>query len=359
MKRVKIIAWTLTVVCLATAILSGCGGNTQVVLTSGLKEDEIFQIESEVCTKSEMMLYLTNTQKVYEEVYGTQIWDTETEGISMEDKLKESVLSKISRIKVMKLLAKDQGVSLSKEEEQKAERAGRIYFNTLTDAEKTFLDIKEDTVIESYKEYALANKLYEYLVRDVNPEISDDEARTVTVSHIFIKTYRIDSHGKKEPYSESLKIEAYKRAQVVYQQVREGVLFSDLVATESEDDAAEFSFRKGEMDATYEEVAFNLATDEISSVVETPDGYYIIKCLNTFNREETDANKVLLLEERKRKAFEDVYSNFLGTLTGNINNKMWDEMTLSDDPAITTNTFFDTYELYFEENPLEYEDGNP
>ena len=111
--------------------------------------------------------------------------------------------------------------------------------------------------------------------------------------------------------------------------------------------APEFSFRKGEMDAAYEEVAFNLATDEISSVVETPDGYYIIKCLNTFNREETDANKVLLLEERKRKAFEDVYSNFLGTLTGNINNKMWDEMTLSDDPAITTNTFFVHATMFF------------
>ena len=32
-------------------------------------------------------------------------------------------------------------------------------------------------------------QVYEYIIKDINPEISDDEARTITVDYILIKTY--------------------------------------------------------------------------------------------------------------------------------------------------------------------------
>ncbi len=335
------------------ATMCSCKGNKNVVLTSGLKEEEIFRIDSEVCTKQEMMLYLVNTQKIYEEVYGTQIWQTETQDATIQDSLKESVLAKLSRIKVMVLLADEKGVSLTKEEKQKAERAGRIYYDSLTDYEKNALAMKEEVVIQAYEEYALANKLYNYLVQDVNPEISDDDARTITVSHIFIKTYRKDAQGKVIPYSSSLKTEAYKRAQQIRQRIQDGEDFVAVQTQVNEGESKQISFRKGEMNAAYEEAAFSLAGDEVSKVVETPEGYYIIKCLNTFNKEETDANKVLILEEQKKAAFEAEYEAFLGTLTGNLNHKSWEAIRLTDDPQIQTNTFFEKYELYFEEKPIE------
>ena len=34
-------------------------------------------------------------------------------------------------------------------------------------------------------------------IRDINPEISDDEARTIMVEQILIKTYALDGNGKR------------------------------------------------------------------------------------------------------------------------------------------------------------------
>lgn len=335
------------------ATMCSCKGNKNVVLTSGLKEEEIFRIDSAVCTKPEMMLYLVNTQKGFEKVYGTEIWQTQTKETTIQDSLKESVLAKLSRIKVMVLLADEKGVSLTSDEKQKAERAAKIYFDSLTPYEKETLGLKESDIIRAYEEYALANKLYAYLVQDVNPEISDDDARTITVSHILIKNYHQDANGHIVPYSASLKTEAYKRAQEIRQRIMEGEEFEAVQGLVNESDTTQISFRKGEMGQAYEEAAFLLANDEVSRVVETPEGYYIIKCINTFNKEETDANKLLIVEEQKKAAFESEYEAFLGTLIGNLNHKSWDAITLIDDPQIQTDSFFEKYELYFEERPLD------
>ena len=138
-----------------------------------------------------------------------------------------------------------------------------------------------------------------------------------------------------------------QRAKEVLELVRGGEDFDTLAMTYNEDIESSISFRKGEMPLEYEEAAFNLATDEVSQIVETEYGYYIIKCTNTFNREETDANKIIILNEQKEEAFQVVYEEFLGTLTGNLNQREWDAITLIDSPEITTDSFFAVYEKYF------------
>ncbi len=350
-KTAKRAPFTRLALCLLSMVFimtfMGCNGDKTVVLTTGLSEDEIFKIESEVCTRAEIMLYLTNMQNVYENVYGPDIWETDADGVAIEESLKETVLARISRVKVLKLLAEEQGVSLNKEEEKMAEEAGKEYFATLSEAEIEMLGITEELVISMYEEYALADKVYHYLIQDVNPEISDDDARTITVSHILIRTFHVDLNGNVEPYSEAAKEEALQRANEILQLAREGEDFAQLVLMYNEDTRGSISFRKGEMPVAYEEAAFNLATDEISQIVETEYGYYIIKCTNTFNREETDANKIIILGERKEEAFQEVYEEFLGTLTGHLNQKEWDAVTLITDPSVTTSDFFAIYEKYF------------
>ena len=135
-KTAKRAPFTRLALCLLSMMIVltfiGCDGDKTVVLTTGLSEDEIFKIESEVCTRPEIMLYLTNMQNVYEGVYGEQIWETDVDGISIQESLKETVLARISRVKVLKLLAEEEGVSLNKEEKQKAYEAGKEYFYTLS-----------------------------------------------------------------------------------------------------------------------------------------------------------------------------------------------------------------------------------
>ena len=103
------------------------------------------------------------------------------------------------------------------------------------------------------------------------------------------------------------------------------------------------------MDQAFETAAFSLETNEISGIVESGSGYHIIKCLSTFDREETDANKLEIVEQRRKEAFGQEYDEFADTLIKNLNEKLWDEITLIHDSNVTTSDFFDIYEKYFPE----------
>lgn len=336
---------------MALCFLSGCqdmGENTKVVLTTGFNKDEIFRIESISCTLPEVMVFLTNTQNQYESVYGEEIWSVDLNGITLEENVKETVLAQIARIKTMNLLAQQNGVTLEDEDREKAARAAEEYFNSLNQTEIDSMQITEADIENLYLEYALADKVYQYIIKDINPEISDDEARTITVEHILFKTSVLDGTGRRIEYSENEKNEVYRKASRVLRQAREeDGDFEKLIMDYSEDEAGTYSFGKGEMEKAFEEAAFNLETGEISDIVETSHGYHIIKCISTFNREETDANKVKIVEQRKEEVFGQEYETFVVSLTRSLNEELWEQVSFIHDENVKTTSFFTVYNNYF------------
>ncbi len=332
-------------------LLAACGkdGNgTKVVFTTGTGKNDVFRIEDEICKREELMVYLTNTQNQYEEVYGTEIWNTEHNGVTLEENVKETVLAKIAQIKTMYLMAKERQVQLTEQEAAQVEKAAAAYFNSLNAKEVELLGVTPDTIRELYQEYAMAEKVYQLIVQDINPEISDDEARIIKVQHILIKTYDLDSDGSRIPYSAQDKAAAYDKAAAIQAKaVARERDFEELADQYSEDDTVTYSFGKGEMDQAFEDAAFRLETNAVSAVVESEAGYHIIKCISTFDREETDANKIKLAEQRRNKAFGQEYDAFVDTLVKQLNEELWSEITLIRDDRVTTSDFFDVFSQFF------------
>lgn len=334
----------------AAALSAACakGDGTRVVFTTGFGKDEVFRIEDESCKKDEILVYLTTVQNQYESVYGEEIWNVALDGVTLEENVKETVLARIAQVKTMYLLAKAKGVELDEEETLLVEKASAEYYASLNDDERKLMGVTEDTIHRLYTEYALAEKVYDVLIRDINPEISDDEARTITVQQILLRTYVLDGAGRKAPYSDAVRKATYEKACEIREMAVSGEYeFTELISRYSEASDATFSFGKGEMDAAFEEAAFLLETDEISPVVESESGYHIIKCLSTFDREETDANKIKIVEERRKEAFGQEYDAFVETLAKNLNQPLWDEIELIHDENVKTEDFFAIYEKYF------------
>lgn len=329
--------------------LTACGGEgsgTKVVFTTGFGKDEVFRIGNESCTTAEIMVYLTTTQNQYESVYGSEVWNVALDGVTLEENVKETVLAKIAQIKTMYLLAQSKGVTL--DEQEQVSLASEEYFKSLNDREKELMGVDLEVIRQLYTEYALADKVYQYIIQDVNPEISDDEARTITVQHILISTYATDGTGTEIPLSEELKQSAYQKACEIRELAVSGENdFVDLASRYSEDSVITYSFGKGEMDPVFEETAFQLETGEISEVIESEKGYHIIKCLSTFDREQTDLSKQEIVEERRREVFGQEYDEFVDTLVRNLNTKLWEAITLIHDPEVTTTEFFEVYAEYF------------
>lgn len=350
LKRVPLfLAFLLCSVLAPSMLLTGCEKklSTEVVLTSDFLENEVFRLEGVPCMKNEIMVYLANSENKYTEVFGDRIWDVKVDEGTLEDSYKETILARIAQIKIMNLLAKEKDVTLSEEDEAKVSAAAKEYFASLSPAEVTYLDVDVDTIEKLYREFCLANKLFDEVTCDVNPEISDDEARTITVQTILVKTYKLDGAGNKVEYTKDEKDAALKRISEIKQRIDAGEPFEVLAADYNEDTKNEYSFGRGVMPEAFEAAAFNLGNGQISDIVETEYGYHLIYCVTTFNPEETDANKEKIVEERKHEAFDEVYNNFAVTLTSNLNKPLWDSIHYEAGSAVRTTSFFEIYDNYF------------
>lgn len=339
MKNRYIVKAVCILVCISS-LLCGCGVPfqkeevDQIVLTTGFEKDEVFRIGTAICKLDEFVLYLTNTQNRYENVYGSEIWNVKTENVTLEDKLKDSVGAQLAQIKTMNLLAIEKGVGLTEEDKRIVATAANEYFSGLNAKEKEYLNLTEEAVVKYYSEYLIAHKVYTYIIRDINPEISDDEARTVTVEWIYKKSEGNDDAIKNTLYNTLARI-------------RSGEDFDTVAMECSDDKSLVHSFGKGEKSVEVESVAFTLAEGEVSDVFFSQDGYYIIKCLSTLDRAETDENKIKIIEQRKNEAFNEVYGSFAKEQIKQFHDETWGNISLIHDEAVKTSDFFVIYEKYF------------
>lgn len=354
LKKINSICNYICFLVIISVLITGCAdkaqlskGTTRIVLTTGFGKDEIFRIEKKSCSVAEVMVYITNYKNQYENTFGAEIWKASYDGETLEENIKETVLAKLARIKALNLLAAQHEIVLDENEREKASLAAAEYYASLNDNEKKTMSADEKILCKMYEEYALSEKVYAYLIADINPEISDDEARTITVQHILIKTHSMNENGEWVEYTEQAKKEAYDRATEALKRAKGGDEFTALIAEYSEDSNSSYSFVKGSLDSAFEEAAFNLGTDEISGIVETVHGYHIIKCISTFDRDETDRNKIEIVEQRRREVFNEEYSGFVEGLTRNLNQELWDKISFIEDEAVTTDSFFEVYDNYF------------
>ena len=320
---------------LSISSFTACGKNSTIFM-GRLSDTEVFRIGDNICTLPELKVYLTTAQKQYENVLGVDMWERDFGGVTLEAYLKENILGQIAQIKSMTLLAEEYEVTLTEEEEKKVQKAANKYFSSLNEKEIAYLEIDEETVASLYREYALANKVYEEITQNVDTEVSDDEARKITVQQILFSFGKEDGASKKSSQ--------YKNAQAVLSQVKaEGADFASIAEKNSEDENIEYTFGKGEKEKPLEDAAFNMENNQISDIIETSYGYVIIKCISNFDRAETDANKDEIVEKRKTEAFDAVYDEFVKQQGSQFNDELWEQITFTKDEEISNMTFFEVY----------------
>ena len=329
----------LLILIMLSAAITACGKDAndqqQIIITTGFEEDELFFIGDNKCYMPEARLYIRTLETSYEDMFGTEIMSRELNGINVSDKLTGLALSRLAQVKAMNLLAAERGLTLTEREEEKCVQAADRYMRSLSEADIRDLDIDYDMLLHMFEEYALADKVYNDITGDINPEISDDEARTITVKVIAVD-------GKDQA-------EALQIANMIYSQVSDG---RDLDAAADEYEEAtvsKYSFGKDtdEFPEDFVDTCFKLAADEISTPIMKDNTAYIVQCISSFEQEDTDANKLRIIAKRKSEAFDQVYNDFVSGLYSNFNDTLWDDQMFLDRKLDSTDDFFRVYEDVF------------
>lgn len=314
--------------------------DTRVIVTTRLDDEELFRIEDVTCSLTEYLVCLINMQKTYEKGFSPAIWDGE-EGAALAESVKSNALAQIGRIKTMSLLAADQGIELTEAERTNAASVAEAYDTSLSEADRAAMGDPDLACLTGLTEgYLLSDKVYHYYISDIDPEVSDDEARRVTVQQIVLRTWEYDSTGTRIPMDADTKQALLQRARQIRSDYESGADFTELAATYNEADETELSFGRGETDPVVESIAFSLARDEVSDVFETDDGITLLYMVNTFDRAETEANKIRIMDERRHEAFDKEYDRFASEQARTFNEEVYEKASLTSDPEVTTSDFF-------------------
>lgn len=314
-------------VCALSMALTGCQiGNKDIVVSGTLSSRQVFTLDKSACSLKEAKVYLANYQNIYGTAYTIDLWQHDFGDASLLDYVKDITLEELTRVYTMDLLAQSQEVTLSEEETAKVAEAAKEYYASLSEDETAYMDVAEADIAEYYTHYALAQKLYHSLTNGVNEEVSDDEARVMEIMQIYVTDE--------------------DRAHEVEQKLAQGDDFASVANNYNELSAIQVTVSRDDLPDEVEEVAFQLDDNAVSGMIAAGNGYYFIKCLNKYNEELTEANKSNIVEKREKEAFDDVYNEFVASLSSRLNTDLWDGIELTTDGSIQTNSFFAVFEKY-------------
>ena len=314
-------------VCALSMALTGCQiGNKDIVVSGTLSSRQVFTLDKSACSLKEAKVYLANYQNIYGTAYTIDLWQHDFGDASLLDYVKDITLEELTRVYTMDLLAQSQEVTLSEDETAKVAEAAKEYYASLSEDETAYMDVAETDIVEYYMHYALAQKLYHSLTNGVNEEVSDDEARVMEIMQIYVTDE--------------------ERSREVEQKLAQGDDFASVANNYNELSAIQVTVSRDDLPDEVEEVAFQLDDNAVSGMIAAGNGYYFIKCLNKYNEELTEANKSNIVEKREKEAFDDVYNEFVASLSSRLNTDLWDGIELTTDGSIQTNSFFAVFEKY-------------
>lgn len=338
----KVTMLILTGIITASSLI-GCSGNNNDAKDEGAQvatEAQIKDLSNEIVltvgevevSYEEILLYLQSNKEQYESLYGKDIWNykIDEDDNTFESLFKENLLKDIEYVKIVCAQAKGLNISLTEDELLDVDEQTADFFSNLSEEQLSYYNIDSEVVKKIYTENMLANKVYESLTLSVDTEVSDEEARQVKLQYFLIKNYSQGENGNPVSYTEEEKEAAKKKAEELWENSLTVEDFGAFARDNTEADEIEITAGKGELDAELEKVAFSMKQGDISEVVETKEGYYVLYCVSELDREATDEAKEALITKRQEEAFDSKYEEWSKNTEIKLNEDIWKSITLEE-----------------------------
>ena len=347
----RLAAAALTAV-LAVGMMTGCGnsGGKGEVTQNG--NETLFTYDGVDVPLKKAWIYGKMTAAQYEASYanyfGDNFWtmdmgtDDEGNATTFEDYAKEQIIARIKQIIVLNNHAEEAGASLSEEEEEQCAEYAAAFAEDASGAEiLAECGASEDDMTEIYEENALAAKVQEYMVKDTDTNVSDDEARETTISRVVFATTTTDDEGKTVDMSEEEKAQVLSRAQAALDKLKAGTDIADIAEEQEYTNTSEtFAAGESEEGEAFEKLLATMKDGDITQEVQECDNGYVIARLDAYtDAEATESNRESIISERQQTKFSEVYDGWTEELEADwnyeedVNQELWAELILHEEES--------------------------
>lgn len=351
-KRLAAVAMGLV---LAIGTMTGCGnsGGKGEVTQNGNKT--LFTYDGVDVSLKKAWIYGKMTAAQYETSYssyfGDNFWtmdmgtDDEGNATTFEDYAKEQIISRIKQIIVLNNHAEEAGASLSEDEEKQCKEYAEAFAKDESGAEiLAECGATEDDMTEIYEENALAAKVQEYMVKDTDTNVSDDEARETTISRVVFATTTTDDEGNTVDMSDEEKAQVLSTAQAAQAKLQAGTDIADIAKEQNYTNTSEtFAAGESEEGEAFEKLLATMKDGDITQEVQECDNGYVIARLDAYtDADATESNRQSIISERQQTKFSEVYDEWTKDLEAewnydeDVNQELWAELVLHTEESTAT-----------------------
>ncbi|MDF2537511.1 MAG: hypothetical protein K0S76_532 [Herbinix sp.] len=286
---------------------------------------------------NEAMVYLKSAQENYESGYGNNIWEVDIlgDGNTFGSLIKEEVIKQITELKIIRNKAAEEGITLTEEETAEAKTYAKEHYEGLTSQDINKYLVTEELLEQVYSDNLLANKVFETKTINVDTNVSDLDAKQITVLDILIYGTSFDEEGNMVAFAVEDKEEASDKAKSLLVQAKETDDFYELAEANSQAAVIEYTFGRGTGPENYspafEQAALNLKTDEVSDIISTDYGWHILYCVTDFNVDATTQVKEKIIEGRRDEMFAKLYSQWTSEYDIIVNTEAWNAVSYEEE----------------------------
>lgn len=327
----KRIALVMTAVALAATAITGCSSNKTIDSSA-----VVATINDEEVTLGTANLYARYQQAMFETQYGAYLgeglWSTPAnDKQTMEQSTKDSIMESIKQLYVLEDHMDEYQVSITDEETAKIEEAAKKFVEANQDAKvKEVITADEETAKEVLTLLTIQNKMRSMITKDVDMNVSDEEAAQKTMDYVFFSTSKTDESGQSKDMTKEEKEAVKEEAQKYLDGAKDA---KDLKAYTEEAgySLSTKAFDSKDVDPAKEliEAADGLKAGEFTDIIETKAGYYVAKLTSVFDTEATEMEKANIIQKRKDAKYTEVIDKFINDAKITVNEKEWDKISFS------------------------------
>ncbi len=306
---------------LALCLLLGACGKRQDL---SLRENELLAVGDIVCTWPEAQIYILSQYTRYTSSYGSGIWKVELADGTFEQYIRDGLLDYLELLFLADCGARRAGVTLSNAERSSVAHAAEAYMQQLGEEGRAATGITREVAEEAFARFARAQIFYRQTMIDGHVEISDEEARVISLQIVEIE--------HRAGYAEALRIQTELEKGTQIGEILRGV---DGVSVRKE------NVVRGTYGEEWETVAFALKEGRWSPIISQDTSYYLIQCLSPYVVEETARHKAEMEKSLREENLNSALKELADTVQLIYNPDRWNKWSMQQFGKLPPVNFYD------------------